>query len=162
MASAAQLQPRLPRRPLRRQLALAAGVLLVAMLAILVVWRILSPGRASQVATISSGAGLMWQVEVYARGGPPQRLRIRSGAFARPPTGHDYELWALPQGGGKPVSLGVLPYEQRTTRQRLTPLQQQALAKSAHLAVTLEPRGGAPGGEPQGTPVFLAPLLPVS
>lgn len=160
----ARVAPQSPasRRSLARQLCAALGVLLVAGLAVTTLWRALAPGRPSQVATISSGAGLMWQVEVYARGGHAQRLRIRPGAFARPPAVGEYQLWALPQGGGTPVSLGALPYEAQAAQRPLSPAQQQALARTAQLAVTLEPRGGSAATQPSGTPVFLAPLLPVN
>lgn len=150
------------RRPLPPQLALAFGVLLLAGVAVLLLWRTLAPGRASQVATISSNAGLMWQVEVYGHGGHAQRIRIRPGAFARPPGAGDYELWALPQGGGQPVPLGVLPYGAEARQWPLSPAQQEALGKTAQLAVTVEPRAEAPRARPSGTPVFIVPLLPVS
>ena len=151
-----------PRRPLPRQLTLALGVLFLAGLAVLALWHSLEPHRASQVATISSRAGLIWQVEVYGRSGRAQRVRVRPGAFARPPAAGDYELWALPQGGGKPAALGVLPYGAHAAQWPLNPTQQQALARTAQLAVTLEPRGGSPRTQPSGTEVFIVPLLPVS
>jgi len=145
------------RRSLVRNLALAASVLLVGVLAILWYRRELVPERATQVATITAPAGALWQVEIFSRAGEPPRLAIRAGAQAARPAGHDYELWALPQGG-KPVSLGVLPYVQGSLRRALSSRELEALGRSTQLAVSLEPPGGSPTGQPTGAIVFVVPL----
>ena len=121
-------------------------------------WRTLGPGRIAQVATISEPSGaLMWQVDIYGRPGEARRLSVRASGLAMQPAGHDYELWALPKGGA-PVSLGVLPYVQASTQRALTSAQQQALKRAAQLAVSLEPAGGSPSGQPTGAIVFVVPL----
>jgi anti-sigma-K factor RskA len=145
------------RRSAVRNLALAASVLLVVVLAALWYRRELVPERATEVATITAPSGMIWQVEVFARAGEPPRLAVRAGATAARPSGHDYELWALPQGG-KPVSLGVLPYAQGSLRRQLTAGELQALGRSTQLAVSLEPPGGSPTGQPTGAIVFIVPL----
>jgi len=147
----------LPRRGAVRYLALAASVLLVIVLAALWYRRELVPERATEVATISAPAGALWQVEIVSRAGELPRLRVRAAALAAQPAGHDYELWALPKGG-KPVSLGVLPYGERTLRRALTPVEGEALARSTQLAVSLEPAGGSPTGQPTGAILYLVPL----
>ena len=146
------------RRSTTRALALAASVLLVVGLAALFYWRTLLPGAPLQVATVSASSGaLMWKVELYGKSGETTRLGIRAGALAAPPAGHDYELWALPKEGS-PVSLGVLPYRESTARRELTAVQRQALARSTQLAVSVEPPGGSPTGQPTGAVVFVVPL----
>lgn len=140
-----------------RNLALAASVLLVVVLATLWYRRELVPERATEVATITAPSGATWQVEVFARAGAAPRLAVRAGAQAARPAGHDYELWALPQGG-KPVSLGLLPYAQASLRRQLTATELQALSHSMQLAVSLEPPGGSPTGQPTGAIVFIVPL----
>jgi anti-sigma-K factor RskA len=85
---------------------------------------------------------------------------VRASQAGPHPTAHDYELWALPVGG-KPVSLGVIPVE-GTTRRTLTTAQQQALANTQQVAVTLEQLGGSPNGQPTAKPIFVAPLNGVS
>jgi anti-sigma-K factor RskA len=138
--------------------AVAASIVLAVALGALFLWRSQVPPSASEVATIAAPSGaLMWQVEVYGRVGETGRLRVRAGRFASQPSGHDYELWALPKGG-KPVSLGVLPYQDGTLGRALSAVQQQALATSAQLAVSLEPTGGSPTGQPTGAVVFVAAL----
>jgi anti-sigma-K factor RskA len=135
-------------------LALAASIVLVAGLAGLLYWRSLPAVRATAVATISAKSGdEMWQVEVF---GTTNRLVVQAARLATRPAGQDYELWALPKGGN-PVSLGVLPAEGTSTR-ALTAIQKAALANSIQVAVSIEPPGGSPTGQPTGAIVFVAPL----
>jgi anti-sigma-K factor RskA len=144
-----------------RVLALAASVVLVMLVGALLYWRTLGPGRALEAATISAASGnWMWQVEIYGRPGE-EHLSIRASTLAAAPAGRDYELWALPKGKA-PVSLGLLPYRHALTRRALSAAQQQALANSAQLAVSVEPPGGSPTGQPTGTVVFVVPLRAVS
>lgn len=141
-----------PRRRPGRALAIAASVLLVAGLSALLYWRSLGPGKLVEVATITAPTGAqVWEVDVY--GG---RLIVHAGQISAHPADRDYELWALP-AGGKPVSLGVLPTS-GTAQRTLTALQRQALANAPQVAVTVEPLGGSPTGQPTTTPIFVAPL----
>jgi anti-sigma-K factor RskA len=137
-----------------RQLAIAAGIVLVAALAALWYW----PGgpfaRPSAVASIAPlGGSPVWHIDIFTRAG---RLAARADRAPPAVAGRDYELWALP-AAGSPVSLGLLP---RTgeLRRALSERQQQALAGSMRLAVSIEPTGGSPTGLPTGTIVFVAPL----
>jgi anti-sigma-K factor RskA len=137
-----------------RNFALAASVVLVAGLAGLLYWRSLPPERATTVATISAKSGdEMWQVEVF---GTTNRLVVQAAKLPARPAGHVYELWALPKDGN-PVSLGVLPAAGTSTR-ALTAIQKAALASSSQVAVSIEPPGGSPTGQPTGEVVFTAPL----
>ena len=143
------------RRP-GRALAIAASVLLVAGLSALLYWRSLSPGKLVEVATITTPAGSqVWEVDIYSG-----RLIVHAGQLPAHPTDRDYELWALP-AGGKPVSLGVLPTS-GTAQRTLTLVQRQALANAPQVAVTVEPLGGSPTGQPTTTPIFVAPLKATS
>ena len=143
-----------PRRRPVRTFAIAASVLLVAGLSVLLYWRSVEPGKISAMATISAPTGTpVWQVEVYRTSG---RLIVHTGQLPARPAEHDFELWALPAGGA-PVSLGVLPVA-GTTQRTLTAVQQQALANTTQIAVTVEQLGGSPTGQPTTTPIFVAPL----
>jgi anti-sigma-K factor RskA len=154
--------PASTRRGRARLYAIAASVLLVAALATLLLWHTLAPQPATEVATISAPSGtLMWQVEVYGAPGATARLSVTAGTLAAPPAGRDYELWALPKGGA-PVSLGLLPYRHGVARRTLTLSQQRALASAGQLAVSIEPPGGSPTGQPTGAVVFVVPLRTVS
>jgi len=146
------------RRSALHMIAVAASVLIVVALATLWYWRTFGAGHLSQAATISESSGtLMWQVDIYGGPGEARRLSVRASGLALQPAGHDYELWALPKGGA-PVSLGILPYGQARTLRALTSAQQQALKRAAQLAVSLEPAGGSPSGQPTGAIAFVVPL----
>jgi anti-sigma-K factor RskA len=67
--------------------------------------------------------------------------------------GKDFELWMI-EGKNAPVSMGVIPAGQ-TARMAVTPAVRQKLAQGALLAVSLEPAGGSPTGQPTG-PVVAA------
>jgi anti-sigma-K factor RskA len=149
-----------PRPALRRMrsFALAASVLLVVGVAGLLYWRSLETDRPTVAATISAKSGeQVWQLEVF---GNTNRLVAHAAKLPARPAGSDFELWALPKGR-TPVSLGVLPAEGATTR-TLTPIQKEALASSSQVAVSIEPRGGSPTGQPTGDIVFTAPLRAAS
>lgn len=57
----------------------------------------------------------------------------------------DYELWMIATDGRPPVSLGLLPKQGKLTLPRKVILDQ---VKIAALAVSLEPLGGSPNGQP--------------
>lgn len=67
--------------------------------------------------------------------------------------GKDFELWMI-EGKNAPVSMGVIPAGQ-AVRIPVTPAVQQKLAQGSVLAVSLEPTGGSPTGQPTG-PVVAA------
>jgi anti-sigma-K factor RskA len=67
--------------------------------------------------------------------------------------GRDFELWMI-EGKNAPVSMGVIPAGQ-TAHMTIAPAVQEKLAQGAVLAVSLEPAGGSPTGQPTG-PVVAA------
>jgi anti-sigma-K factor RskA len=137
-----------------RSFALAASVLLVSGLAGLLYWRSHQTVRAMFVSTISAKSGEhIWELEVL---GNADRLIMHAARLPARPAGRDYELWALPKGG-VPVSLGVLPSEGASSR-ILTAIQKRALAISNQVAVTIEPLGGSPTGQPTSDVIYVAPL----
>ncbi|HET9114276.1 MAG TPA: anti-sigma factor [Burkholderiales bacterium] len=70
--------------------------------------------------------------------------------------GRSLELWLLPEGG-QPVSLGLLPLTGNITR--LLPHAVAKLMANSHaLAVSLEPAGGSPTGQPTGPILYQAPI----
>jgi anti-sigma-K factor RskA len=147
-----------PQRRPGRALAIAASVLLIAGLSALLYWRTTGPGTLSEVATIATPTGTqLWEVDVYRTSG---RLIMHTAQVPAHPADRDFELWALP-AGGKPVSLGLMPYG-GTTERALTTVQKQALANSAQVAITVEQLGGSPTGQPTTTPIFVAPLRTAS
>lgn len=87
---------------------------------------------------------------------PEGGLALRAFAAAAPPPERAYELWMLPADGA-PVSLGLLPAAGRHEL-ALAPGLGARLVTAAGLAVSVEPAGGSPTGQPTGPVVFQAAL----
>jgi anti-sigma-K factor RskA len=79
-------------------------------------------------------------------------LTLKAVTGATPGPGRAFELWALPQGAA-PRSLGVIPTGS-VARVMLGPEGAALLARVPALAVSLEPRGGSPTGQPTGPVVY--------
>lgn len=130
----------------------------VLALAAVIAWWQLTPAPATPVemAVIASQVGKpVWVVSArHAQ----RTLTIKAIGPAAPPAGKAYQLWMLPKPGAAPVSLGLLPQSGETIR-RLTATQMQALAAAQALAVSIEPPGGSPTGQPTGPVVYVAPLV---
>jgi anti-sigma-K factor RskA len=82
---------------------------------------------------------------------PDGTILVRPLTHVAVDSGRDLELWALPQGATRPVSLGVLPAIGRHVPGDLA-------RASTQLLVSLEPQGGSPTGQPTG-PVLYAGTL---
>jgi anti-sigma-K factor RskA len=74
-------------------------------------------------------------------------------------SGKDLELWALPRGG-PPASLGLVGEAERATL-KLAAAADQSLGNVPTLALSLEPKGGAPGGAPTGPVLAVGPCIKV-
>jgi anti-sigma-K factor RskA len=72
--------------------------------------------------------------------------------------GKSYELWALGAGRDKPLSLGVIEADFRIPSKRLGRLDKPALNDTV-FAVSLEPEGGSPTGQPTGPVLFTGKLV---
>jgi anti-sigma-K factor RskA len=82
-----------------------------------------------------------------------RRIRAIAGPGAIAQAGKSYELWALPDNGAAPVSLGVMPLNGQIDRE-LTEAQRAALSGASKVAISLEPEGGSTTGLPTG-PVLI-------
>jgi anti-sigma-K factor RskA len=87
-----------------------------------------------------------------------QELTVRPVAAQAPP-GKSYELWIIDAKLGAPRSLGLIG---DTPRGASLSAYDPAVVAGATYAVTVEPPGGSPTGQPSGTPVFVGKLIPVS
>ncbi|HEC54459.1 MAG TPA: anti-sigma factor [Gammaproteobacteria bacterium] len=83
-------------------------------------------------------------------------LQVESLALTAVAPTHDLELWAIPPGG-KPISLGLVPAAGKG-RIQLSEAQQALLSAPLTLAVSLEPRGGSPTGQPTGPVLYQGQL----
>jgi anti-sigma-K factor RskA len=83
-------------------------------------------------------------------------IRIRS-LSAQAPAGNSLELWHVPEGGA-PRSLGVLEAgaEAQTIRNGAA-----GQPMSGIIAVSVEPEGGSPTGQPTGEVIYTGRLIPI-
>jgi anti-sigma-K factor RskA len=105
------------------------------------------------VAQLASDKGDLKLAAFYdATTGVLKLNRVAGGA----PQGRDLQLWLI-AGKDAPVSLGVLPPQAMASFQ-LPLTVAQRLAPDAVLAVSDEPLGGSPTGQPTGAVLAAAPL----
>jgi len=102
------------------------------------------------VASLSADGSDVRYLAVYDAAQGEVGLSHVSGERA---AGRDFELWMI-EGGNAPVSMGVIPVG-ATAHLKISPEAQAKLATGAVLAVSLEPAGGSPTGQPTG-PVVAA------
>jgi anti-sigma-K factor RskA len=86
-----------------------------------------------------------------------QELTVRPVA-ARAPPGKSYELWIIDAKLGAPRSLGVIGEGAHAAN---LSAYETGVVASATYAVTVEPPGGSPTGQPSGPPAFVGKLIPV-
>jgi anti-sigma-K factor RskA len=108
-------------------------------------------GAQYLVATLErQGAGAAWTATVDAQHAQIVVVPPRDFAIA---ANHSTQMWMIPPGS-KPVSLGVID-PLRPTIVHVAQAQLQQLGAQTTLAVSLEPQGGSPTGQPTG-PVLAA------
>lgn len=90
-----------------------------------------------------------WEME--RQGGRQLRLRVIGHQTMAPNT--TWELWMLPDGGSKPVSLGLINTHE-TQSVRVSPALAAAIDRAHGLAMSVEPAGGSPTGLPTGPVLY--------
>lgn len=76
-----------------------------------------------------------------------------------PVEGRDFQLW-IARGTEAPVSLGVIPAGV-STRVETTDQIRALMTTAAHMAISLEPPGGSPSGQPTGPVLAVGDLLDI-
>lgn len=94
---------------------------------------------AKYVAVVTADEGGQTGLLIHFDTGTGVATVIPAGA--KPPEGSSYEMWHLPEGATTPVSLGLLP-ENAVARQTI------AAGEGDLFAISLEPFGGSPTGQP--------------
>lgn len=104
------------------------------------------------VSNMVSDSGEVRLTALYDAGRGEMRVSMEG---APPPEGRDFELWLI-RDSGDAVSLGLMPHD----GQAAMPIDEglRDLVVNATLAITEEPRGGAPAGVATGPVVAAAPL----
>ena len=83
-------------------------------------------------------------------------LQVEPLALAAVDPERSLELWAIP-ANGKPMSLGVIPASGKG-KVELSDAQKVLIGKPIALAVSLEPKGGSPTGQPTGPVLYQGSL----
>lgn len=113
------------------------------------------PQPSAYLAVMSSTQGTpRWLITVHAK---TRRVDMNALADNTPPPGKSYELWMLPKSG-KPVSLGLMN-STGSAHEFLTPEMLAALTRAKGLAISVEPAGGSPTGEPTGPVIFTGSIV---
>lgn len=87
------------------------------------------------------------------------RIMTVQPVATKPEPGKSYELWIVQDSLGAPKSLGVIDEPKAMTRPTLAAYKPDVI-ESATFAVSLEPEGGSPTGQPTGPVVFSGKLIP--
>lgn len=136
------------------QFATAGFAAIAASLALALVLRPESVPVAPPAPPVAAAADALVAQLPDAEGASMLAARLPSGddlvvrATAIPEGAGEPELWVIPAGGA-PVSLGLIA-RQGESRVALDPARRALLADGATLALTLEPREGAPHSAPSG------------
>jgi anti-sigma-K factor RskA len=83
-------------------------------------------------------------------------LQVEPLTLAAVDPGRSLELWAIP-ADGKPISLGVIPAGGKG-KVELNEAQKALIGQPIALAVSLEPKGGSPTGQPTGPVLYQGAL----
>ena len=153
-AVVARIEPQTLHVPLKRPFWnwLRLGAVACSLLIVLTTGLLYNRDSVQYQATLLSGTaqpGL--RIEAHA-----DYLKVQPFELAAVQAGRSLELWAIPVEG-KPVSLGLIPAD-GDGRIALSQSQQQLIRVPVVLAVSLEPQGGSPTGQPTGPVLYQGPL----
>ncbi|OIQ85186.1 anti-sigma-K factor rskA [mine drainage metagenome] len=133
---------------------MGAGALAIAALALAVVLVLrpverVTPATAQIVAMLQTPSGAVGAVLMVQ---PDGHFSFTALVGVNPPAGRRFQLWLLPRRGA-PISLGVA--ESGRGQYQLPRAAQAALKQAASFAVSVEPPGGSPTGQPTGPVVMV-------
>ncbi|MGG5289025.1 anti-sigma factor [Pseudomonas shirazensis] len=131
---------------------LRIGVVACA-LAVAVVFGVISNLDDSRyrATLLSDSAQAVFRIDAGA-----DQLHIEALALTAITPAHSLQLWAI-AAGSKPVSLGLIAETGRSTL-KLDQAQSRLLGKDVVLAISLEPKGGSPTGQPTGPVLYKGAL----
>lgn len=96
------------------------------------------------VASLSPENGAVTLTASYD---PATNSLVVAPAAVSPVPGHDHELWIVPEDG-TPRSLGLIAAKE--TRRMALPALPRTMVETATIALSAEPAGGSPTGQPTG------------
>jgi len=111
--------------------------------------------KPAEFALVSDKQGQpLWVISVHPES---QSIDMKAMADNTPPPGKSYELWMLP-GSGKPVAMGLMN-STGIASETVPPEMLAAIANAKVLAISLEPAGGSPTGQPTGPVLYTAAIV---
>lgn len=128
-----------------------------AALMVMLIWAPAPPEQKGYLGVVQNQeAEPVWLLNTSAQ---QQELRLKAlPAVSKVGLDQDYELWLLPSSGA-PVALAIMPTEGAELRIHLSNDQVRGLLESRSLAISLEPKGGSPTGQPTGPVVYQTRLV---
>lgn len=100
-----------------------------------------------------------WILALSKTDGGKTEMRVTTFAGVTKAQGKSFELWVLPADKSKPISLGLLPKQGNSI---VTVAENVAtLLANSGLAVSLEPQGGSPTGQPTGAVLYQGKLTTI-
>jgi anti-sigma-K factor RskA len=132
----------------------AIGAAALALLLLVYIGVDLNRPAGEQVAVLTGPQGPAVVVTADMR---QRALTVR--ALADAPAGHTHELWVI-AGGQKPRSLGTVATA--GTARLSVPMDLANSLAGATLAVSLEPPGGSPTGQPTGPVLYSGQIVAVN
>jgi len=139
-----------------KALGLMASGAATALLAIAILLPSLRDTSPAAYVAVLSDAKTNRAVLVATAGQADKVLRVNTLDPSIQVSGRSLELWALPRDG-KPKSLGVIGAERAALR--LDAPADKALGNVPALAISLEPPGGSPTGQPTGPVLYSGPCV---
>jgi len=131
------------------------GAVAVAAVVALIVVRPQPVPAPRMVAVLASKAGPVFTVALRSDGA----MSIAPVGNIKPPPGKVWQLWAV-AGGEKPVPVGFVEPGRTVLPRNDMPADMRK--PQILMAVTVEPPGGSPTGQPDTPIVFAGPLLPIN
>ena len=140
-------------RALRRWQGIAAAMTAVAAALLLFVALprpapLAPPAAVAQPAVMTASIADNGATSFLVAWSPGERSLMVMPAAVSPVANHSHQLWLIP-AGGKPISLGVISAA-KPLRMAMPAEMVAKLIGSATLAVSAEPEGGSPTGQPTG------------
>ncbi len=109
-----------------------------------------TPASVALLATDKSEAG--WLLNESKKSDNNVVIKVITLASLAIKPDNAFELWLLPADKSKPISLGLLP--QKGNASVKVPVEVIPLMATGLLAVSLEPVGGSPTGQPTGAVLY--------
>lgn len=115
------------------------------------------PARVALLSNDQAKPG--WILSLAQTADGKAEIRVAALATLSSVPDKSFELWVLPPGKAAPVSLGLLP--QQGNSKLGVSKNMVALLVVSGLAVSLEPVGGSPTGQPTGAVLYQGKLTPI-